>query len=70
MFGLKPPVLARLWAGAATAATPALRLMLRSRAARGKEIAGRLPERRGIDSMPRPQGHLLWLHAASVGETV
>jgi len=70
VFGLRPPALARLWAGAATAATPALRLMLRRRAARGKEIAGRLPERRGIESMSRPQGHLLWLHAASVGETV
>jgi 3-deoxy-D-manno-octulosonic-acid transferase len=59
----------RLYGGAATLAAPALRLMLRWRLARGKEIAGRLPERRGIDATPRPPGHLLWLHAASVGET-
>ena len=27
-------------------------------------------ERRGIDPTPRPAGRLIWLHAASVGETV
>jgi len=58
------------WAAATTAAAPALRLMLLARQARGKEIAGRLDERRGIDATPRPSGPLLWLHAASVGETV
>jgi 3-deoxy-D-manno-octulosonic-acid transferase len=61
---------AALWATAATAAAPALRLMLRRRLRRGKELAGRLAERRGIDPTPRPAGRLLWLHAASVGETV
>lgn len=59
----------RLWAGLATAAAPGLRLWLRRRAARGKEAPGRLEERRGIDGTPRPPGQLLWLHAASVGET-
>ena len=47
-----------------------LRVLLRRRLRRGKEIAGRLAERRGIDPTPRPAGRLLWLHAASVGETV
>jgi 3-deoxy-D-manno-octulosonic-acid transferase len=61
---------ATLWAAAATLAAPALRLLLRRRLHRGKEIAGRLAERRGIDTTPRPPGRLLWLHAASVGETV
>jgi len=37
---------------------------------RGREIAERLPERFGIDPTPRPAGPLLWLHAASVGETM
>ncbi len=59
-----------LWAGAATIASPGLRLLLRARVRQGKEIAARLPERRGIDPTPRPPGRLLWLHAASVGETV
>ena len=61
--------LARVWAGAACIAAPGLRLMLRVRLARGKEAPGRLAERRGIDPTPRPPGRLLWLHAASVGET-
>lgn len=43
--------------------------MLRRRVGRGKEIAVRLPEREGIDSTPRPAGRLIWLHAASVGES-
>ena len=59
-----------LWHGAASAAAPGLRLMLRRRARRGKEIAARLPEREGIDATPRPPGRLVWLHAASVGESV
>ena len=63
-------MLAKLYAIATTLAGPALRLHLRRRAGRGKEIAGRLPEREGIDAAPRPVGKLLWLHAASVGESV
>ena len=35
---------------------PGLRMMLRRRVARGKEIADRLPERRGMDDTPRPPG--------------
>jgi 3-deoxy-D-manno-octulosonic-acid transferase len=58
------------WAAAATVASPGLRLMLRMRQSRGKELPGRLRERRGIDPTPRPPGRLIWLHAASVGETV
>src|ERR1700758_1171078 len=58
------------WAAAATIAAPGLRVMLRVRVARGKELPGRLHERRGIDVTPRPLGRLIWLHAASVGETV
>jgi 3-deoxy-D-manno-octulosonic-acid transferase len=54
----------------ATAGAPGLRLMLRIRLARGKEMAGRLAERRGMDRTPRPPGRLIWLHAASVGETM
>lgn len=62
--------LTAVWAAATTVAAPALRVMLRLRLRRGKELAGRLAERRGIDATPRPAGRLLWLHAASVGETV
>ena len=65
-----PPWQAATWHGAATLAVPALRVMLRRRAARGKEAPHRLPEREGIDATPRPPGRLLWLHAASVGESL
>ncbi len=54
---------------AATLAAPVLRLALRRRAGRGREVAERLHERRGVELEPRPDGALLWLHAASVGET-
>jgi 3-deoxy-D-manno-octulosonic-acid transferase len=58
-----------LWRVAATLVAPALPLWLARRAARGKEFPARLAERRGIAGIPRPAGRLLWLHAASVGET-
>ena len=65
-----PTLPLRLYAALTTGLAPLLRLHLRGRARRGKEIAARLPEREGIDPTPRPPGRLLWLHAASVGETV
>jgi 3-deoxy-D-manno-octulosonic-acid transferase len=58
------------YAGAMTLAAPALRVSLRARVRRGKEVAARLGERRGLEATPRPPGRLVWLHAASVGETV
>ena len=39
-----------------------------SRLKRGKELAARLPERRGESSVARPDGPLVWMHGASVGE--
>jgi 3-deoxy-D-manno-octulosonic-acid transferase len=63
-------MLRTLYRGAAVLAAPALRVMLDRRARRGKEWSHRLGERRGIDATPRPSGRLIWLHAASVGETV
>ncbi len=59
-----------LYAGLTALAAPALRRMLRSRVTRGKELPARLAERWGADASPRPPGRLLWLHAASIGETV
>jgi 3-deoxy-D-manno-octulosonic-acid transferase len=68
--GVSGPLLASVWAAATAAGAPALRVVLRRRARRGKEIAERLGERRGVDFAPRPSGRLLWMHAASVGETM
>ena len=50
--------------------TPFMYVHLRWRALRGKEIAARLPERFGVASVARPQGRVVWIHAASVGEAV
>lgn len=58
------------WRLAATLAEPGAALLLRRRLARGKEIAARLPERRGLAAGPRPPGRLVWVHAASVGEAL
>ncbi len=63
-------VILPLYAAAATLGAPALRLMLARRLRRGREIADRLAERRGLEATPRPPGRLVWLHAASVGETM
>jgi 3-deoxy-D-manno-octulosonic-acid transferase len=49
---------------------PAIRLYLNRRRARGKEDPARSGEREGIASCPRPDGPLIWLHAASVGESI
>lgn len=57
------------WHLAASLAAPALRWNLRRRVDRGKEEAPRLPEREGHGAA-RPEGRLLWLHAASVGESL
>lgn len=59
-----------LYRAAATVAGPLIERYLAKRLARGKESAGRLDERRGIASRPRPDGPLVWMHGASVGEAV
>lgn len=59
-----------LYRGAATALGPAIDAYLRHRMARGKEDPDRIGERRGIPGLPRPRGGLVWMHAASVGESV
>jgi 3-deoxy-D-manno-octulosonic-acid transferase len=64
------PIGLSLYAAAASAAAPGLRVLLRRRERRGKEIGDRLAERLGRERAPRPHGPLVWIHAASVGETV
>ncbi len=58
-----------VYRGATSLARPAAMTILRKRAARGKEVPERIPERLGIAGVPRPDGPLFWFHAASVGET-
>ncbi|HEY5204997.1 MAG TPA: glycosyltransferase N-terminal domain-containing protein, partial [Roseiarcus sp.] len=49
-------------------ATPLAGPMLAMRLRRGKEDSRRVGERRGLTSLARPPGPLVWLHGASVGE--
>lgn len=44
--------------------------ILQRRAAKGKEDRARLGERLGTASITRPEGTLVWLHGASVGESM
>jgi 3-deoxy-D-manno-octulosonic-acid transferase len=44
--------------------------LLKRRAGRGKEDPERLQERLGHAGAPRPDGPLVWLHGASVGESL
>jgi 3-deoxy-D-manno-octulosonic-acid transferase len=50
--------------------TPALPLFLRGRASRGKEDLSRANERLGRPTRARPDGELIWVHGASVGESL
>lgn len=50
------------------AATPLAPLLLARRLKRGKEHPERVVERRGEATLPRPEGSLVWIHGASVGE--
>ena len=50
------------------AASPLIYLYLLQRQRRGKEDRERFHERLGQAKLPRPDGPLIWLHAASVGE--
>ena len=49
---------------------PLAPLLLSQRAARGKEDRARLQERLGLASQQRPAGKLVWVHGASVGESL
>lgn len=63
-------MVAALYRTLTTLGTPLIRLYLQHRLTQGKEDADRLPERFGHASRPRPQGRLIWCHAASVGEAM
>lgn len=49
---------------------PVLNGLLERRLKQGKEDPARIHERRGQPEMIRPLGKLMWLHAASVGESL
>ncbi len=60
----------RLYRTVGSVAYPFLGPLLRARARKGKEDLERRGERYGYASWKRPEGPLIWLHAASVGESL
>jgi 3-deoxy-D-manno-octulosonic-acid transferase len=64
------PLALRLYRMATGLMEPVAPLLLRARARRGKENPERVGERLGHASAARPDGPLVWLHGASVGETL
>ena len=62
------PLVLRLYRLALLAGSPIAPAFLARRLMRGKEHPRRLAERRGEPSLRRPNGPLVWVHGASVGE--
>lgn len=59
-----------LYAGLTTLGGPLVKLILRQRLKSGREDAERINERKGLSSLERPEGPLVWVHAASIGEAL
>jgi 3-deoxy-D-manno-octulosonic-acid transferase len=64
-----PPSM-RFYAGFSRLMNPFVHVMLLRRRKRGKEDLLRSAERKGVASIERPEGVLIWLHGASVGEII
>ncbi len=62
------PLALRLYQLASAVGSPLAQQILARRLRRGKEHPERLAERRGEATLPRPDGPLIWVHGASVGE--
>lgn len=67
---MNTPLPLRIWQGLTAVSGPLLRAVLSARLKHGKELPERMRERLGIAARPRPEGHLLWCHGASVGEAL
>src|ERR1700722_13419729 len=67
---MNTPVSLRLYALATGLAEPLAPMLLSRRVKRGRGVPPRRGERLGRASRPRPDGPLVWLHGASVGESV
>ena len=66
----KEPLGLRLYRAASAAGGPFARAVLQRRLDEGKEDEARLGERFGEPGRVRPDGPLIWIHGASVGESL
>lgn len=65
-----PTLVGLIYRIASKAFSPFAPRYLRKRLRLGKEDSSRLQEREGFATLAAPQGALLWIHGASVGETL
>jgi 3-deoxy-D-manno-octulosonic-acid transferase len=63
-------MLSFFYRGFTYAVIPLLPLWYGARGKKGKEETARLHERKAFPTQPRPEGKLIWVHGASVGETL
>src|SRR6201986_3385885 len=64
------PMTLRLYRRLSSVAVPLAPALIKRRLKQGKEDPERVAERRGVSADPRPQGPLVWIHGASVGEVL
>ncbi len=67
---VRQSIVLRIYGGLLQAGGPLLQMYLRRRRRAGKEDINRIGERYGRPSRSRPNGFLIWFHAASVGESM
>lgn len=70
MVERRPSRILSAYRAATSFAEPLAARLLQQRLAQGKEDGDRLPERLGRPGRVRPKGPIIWIHAASVGESV
>ena len=64
------PMMLRVYRSLSSAMVPLAPAVIRQRLKLGKEDPERIAERRGLTRDARPQGPLVWIHGASVGEVL
>ncbi len=64
------PMTLRLYRRLSAAAMPLAPALIKRRLKQGKEDPARVGERRGVSDDARPNGPLVWIHGASVGEVL
>jgi len=64
------PIAFKAYRAAVSVLEPAVLGLLYWRQHKGREDRTRLGERQGYPSRQRPKGHLIWVHGASIGETL
>lgn len=66
----REPLGLKIYRSVSKAGAPIARFALKQRLRAGKEDPDRIDERKGVAGRPRPDGPLIWIHGASVGESL